>query len=272
MENPRREKRALMSAEKVKAFVDAHGHFVHMPLGLPNPWQSECIDDRQNAKEGERDSFAYPGGTFGVLITVLAAVNKLGNKVTFQEVVSFCEREFNGMTFHTDEHNGHQILSVSGCGHSKAALENPAYGLSASMRTRLRAYAEDLSRREDRVRIKSFSYSGDHGAMAVFRINDDVGSGKYLTFPHRVDQAGVQAFVVNDTLNVAVLKQLASRLQATFGGALGASQSELANLLVDTYARQLSLTANKLARDDEGRPLPCFAIRVKGSKVSVVQE
>lgn len=281
--------RESMSLIEIQTYVAKNAERAELPTGLPKACSIECIDDRctrSSLELGEevkvtekRKSIAFPGGALGVFATLLSGIHEslpahnreiLSQKnLSFKTIASFFEKEFCGISCHTDSHNANSDSACAGCGHLASILSNGAYGLGEKYQTELGQYAKEIQKRKEAhdENATVYVYKGDHGSKAVVRILKEPSENSYISLPPNDGENGM--FVINETTDLHILetagRQLHKEFVATFTEQ-NVSEDTLLKNITAQYNKHVGLTAQKLAHG-----LPVYEVMVEGENIIVTK-
>lgn len=275
-----------MNLEEVTTYITKNWKSAPLPKGLPEAGHIECIDDRRTGHPNERgagdlsdqsvrESIAYPGGALGVLGTLLAATNEstlggeTGTKIPLSAITTFFEKEFKGISCHTDSHNTGNERACAGCGHAAAMLANSAYGLGAEYQADLDAYVKNIQKRKaaNDLSVSIYSYDGDHKARAVVRIIKEPSTDSYISLPPNDGENGM--FVINEATDLNILTLAGKKMYLEFADTFksaGIPEEKFLQNVAGAYGKQVELTAKKLAHG-----LPVYDLIGEGKEVRVTQ-
>ncbi|TAJ15835.1 hypothetical protein EPO56_00750 [Patescibacteria group bacterium] len=278
-----------MSLTEIQAYVAKNAVRAELPKGIPKACSIECIDDRCTRSpleiEGEsnvtekRKSIAFPGGALGVFATLLSGINEslpvtsrealTQGEFSFKAMASFFEKEFCGISCHTDSHNTHSDSACAGCGHLASILSNDAYRLGTNYQTELGQYAKDIQKRKEAHDESAtvYTYHGDHASKAVVRILKEPSAETYISLPPNDGENGM--FVLNEATNMHILELAGRKLYKAFETGFAdqniPEETLLKNISVQ-YGQHVGLTAKKLAHG-----LPVYDVTVEGENTLVTK-
>lgn len=196
-----------------------------------------CVDDRESRTQGELPDIAIPGAGAGILITLLASLEKLSSQGTlkyvpdFRLVFSRIEESVGKITYHTDEKNMHDAVSCAGCGHAYGAISNPElYGLSETYATFLKSYINDLRSYQNPPVV----YKGGHRASAIIIIADETTGLPATDGVHQV-------YRYHKTLHEKGLREIADMIYPLFDEP-SFSREQYGDVLCEIASKQLDAT------------------------------
>lgn len=222
-----------------------------------------CIDGRHSGDH--RGEIGFPGGSLGVALAALAAIDSLERelgqmvKLSGREVLSASEDIFQGVSCHSDTHHPHDPNACRGCGHCYGAMASETHAVYKLGRflEEAKEYSEELKARAEAGEGKLFRdmYDLDHREGAVLYVLDDLPRGKIITVPGTYGDGSEQTFVFHAVVFEDILNyfgaQLFDRFAAWFETA-GVTKERLQANMVAVGTQQVQATAGRLAA---GKPI-----------------
>ena len=202
----------------------------------------ECIDGRLK----ESGKLRYPGGSAGLLITLLSTLKKLGvlDQIHHGTIIDEFTTIMGPARYHTDTHsNGNEDLACWGCGHLRLAYQNQDdYNIEEGWLMYMAAKDRFQKDVENGVCVV---LDGEHNEQAVVV---DTRADKVITPPSLIDSEGksISFFVYHPSVAQKTLEMSALKIKDALNINIDANM--LLQALKETQSRHFQNTGNELAR------------------------